>query len=204
MPDLIFYNIKSGINENGNPSWNYKDTDSVRNVMNYILHPEGVNVLFASAIGLPFDSVNAMSEVFLSTQRIMRQTKGVLIRHEVLAFDEEDIKICKGSFLKLMQAAYNCACYYGMQGFQTVYAVWESDKEHIRNMHEIHFVINTVSVPFGNKYHSNETVRTFQNHYFGTVMNCLAVENDSEPCIYPCIPDYNGIIYCPFINLYGR
>ena len=200
MPHLEFYNTKNAVNESGNPAWSYKDADAIRNVLNYILHPEGVNVLFVSAIGLPLGNVDSMSECFLMTQNIMRQTKGVLIRHEVMAFDNEDSTIYEGSNSDIRQAAYNCAFYYGMQGFQTVYAVWDSDKGHIRNTPEVHFVINAVSVADGHKYRSNNLIRDFQEQYFTQVTDSPQSGNNPVPCIYSYIPDYTGIIYCPYLD----
>ena len=196
MASMMYTPLKRALNDNGNPSWDYKDEDSIYNVLNYILDPP-VPLVHAGAMGVPINDINAMMAAFLSTQYLWKKTDGRPIRHEVLGIDTSD-NISNNAIL--IPIAYSCDSYYWKQGFQVVFAVWGSDKDHIRNLPEIHFVINTVALPDGHKYTSNHDSRICQNIDFQNIVDYFTGSYAFAMNTIFDEPDYSDFLYCPMFT----
>ena len=196
MASIIYTPLKRTPNDKGNLSWDYKDENSIYNVLNYILNPS-VPLIQVDAMGAPTNDINAMMAAFLSAQHIWKKTDGRRIRHEVLGIDETD-NISDSAIL--IPIAYSCATYYWQHGFQVVFAIWGSDKDHIRNLPEIHFVINTVALPDGHKYVSNHESRICQNIDFQNIVNHFTTGYAFAMNTIFDEPDYSDFLYYPKIT----
>ena len=196
MASMIYTPLKRTPNDNGNLSWDYKDEESIYNVLNYILNPS-VPLIQVGAMGVPINDINSMMAAFLSTQHVWKKTDGRRIRHEVLGIDETDNI---SDIAILIPIAYSCASYYWKQGFQVVFTVWGSDKGHIRNLPEIHFAVNTVSVPDGHKYTSNQETRTCQSIDFQNIVDHFTTGYAFAMNAKFDEPDYSDFLYCPMFT----
>lgn len=196
MASMIYSPSKHAINDKGNLSWDYKDEDSIYNVLNYILGPP-VPLVHAGAMGAPINDINAMMAAFLSTQYIWKKADGRRVRHEVLGIDETD-NISDSAIL--IPIAYSCASYYWQHGFQVVFAVWGSDKDYIRNLPEIHFAINTVALPDGHKYASNKETRICQSIDFQNIVDFFTGSYAFAINTMFDEPDYSDFLCCPMFT----
>ena len=193
MASMMYTPSKHTINDNGNPSWDYKNEDSIYNVLNYILTPP-VPLIHTGAMGAPINDIDGIIAAFLSTQCLWKKTDGRRIRHEVLGIDTSDH--IKDNAI-LIPIAYSCALYYWQKGFQVVFAVWGSDKDHIRNLPEIHFAINTVALPDGHKYTSNQETRICQSIDFQNIVDYFTGSYAFAMNTMFDEPDYSDFLYCP-------
>lgn len=199
MAKLIYQPLKKYINENNNPSWPYKNDSAIYNVVNYILNtPE--EIVYADALGLRLSSVEDMAGTFEYIQSLYNKTTGCRIRHEVLIFDDPTEFLDLNGNNRLSELAYGMVTYYYRLGFQTIFSVWPYDKEHRRELPEIHFAISTVSTCDGHKYHTNREMRAAQERYFNAVIAYLTGKSVDIPVIGEDEPDYSDMLYYPKIQ----
>ena len=196
MARLIYQPLKKYLNENNNSSWPYKNDSAIYNVINYILNTPK-EIIYADALGLRLSSVEEMTGTFEYIQSLYNKTTGCRIRHEVLIFDGPTEYLDLNGDNRLSELAYGMGTYYYRLGFQTIFSVWPYDKEHRRELPEIHFAVSTVSTCDGHKYHTNRDMRAEQERYFNAVIAYLTGRAVNVPVIGEDEPDYSDMLYYP-------
>lgn len=196
MARLIYQPLKKYLNENNNSSWPYKNDSAIYNVINYILNTPK-EIIYADALGLRLSSVEEMTGTFEYIQSLYNKTTGCRIRHEVLIFDGPTEYLDLNGDNRLSELAYGMGTYYYRLGFQTIFSVWPYDKEHRRELPEIHFAVSTVSTCDGHKYHTNRDMRAGQERYYNAVIAYLTGRAVNVPVIGEGEPDYSDMLYYP-------
>lgn len=199
MAHIVYTPTKNNQNEKGNYCWGYKDFDAIQNVLSYVLLPD-LPVIYSMALGIPQTDIEHMALFIDNSQRLFRQDTGRRIRHEILTFDHSLEFIRPDGQNMLLTIAYACALFYYSIGFPTVYSVWTYDKERIRNLPEIHFVVSTVSMIDGHKYHINHEGKELLNRYFNNLARYYTSNLFKKPMPPFGEPDYSDCIFLPDIS----
>lgn len=122
----------------------YHDVDAIRDVINYIFDPAKTPSGYIG--GVAVDPQNAIHQM-TTLSVLYAQSKGVALRHMILAFEPKELGSRKRDTLYFANAlAFQIAHFYG-GSYQIVYAVHENTpKPHV------HFVMNTTNYRTGQKY----------------------------------------------------
>lgn len=122
------------------PKGKYKDEDTLRDTINYILNPAKVPEGYVILRGVTSASTAAEQMDILS--KVYRKDKGTRLRHFIISFDPEDTK----DIQTVHEIGWRLSDFYAGQ-YQLVGAVHQNTK----HLH-VHFVMNVVNALDGKKY----------------------------------------------------
>lgn len=136
----------------------------------------------------PYASIENLIEGFKEVQATHRSYTGVLARHEIVSFDQGDTLDVLGR-QKIVSIAYRFALWYFNQGFQVVFAI-HLDTDHLH----IHYVLNTVNIFTGNKYHSNKNILKIERKYLEDVVKYLTGRREASVELSDYIDCYDDLV----------
>lgn len=135
-------------NETRSGEKKYFDENAVDDVISYVQRPDKTPHHLVNGYGvyLP-QAAHEMNEI----ARIFGKQSGLHLRHFVVSFSENEIRIFrKHTYEMLYHIAQYAAAYYGHE-YQIIFAVHEDAKHP-----HIHFVMNTVNFNTGKKYRGDK------------------------------------------------
>lgn len=125
----------------------YHDTESKKQVINYILNPKKMSHGYFGVFHVdPNNIVESMNEV----SRYFGKSDGVQLRHFILSFEHGEVR----SIETVHEIAMRISCRLGEE-YQIVYAVHDT-----QSAPHFHFVMNSVSYVDGHRYYG-----TKKDHY---------------------------------------